>query len=268
METLIEDKIDTISIDDVLKTEPQFDISNGVDVSVIILLVNNEKFKTVEKSYNLEIYGKKMWEWVALATTGYPMKKVECIKDNDIISLIRPLLTKTKYTAVFYSDTPLLKRKTFLEIMDYVRVRDINVCKLTRGFVFNTEFIKNNDKIYSIISQVFDEEDFITAFDMRQLTFINDIFKSRICAFHEQNGVQIIDANSCYIEADVIIEPNVIIYPNNSLIGKTYIGKNVVLKPNNVIENSIINENCKIISSVIRNTKIQANSNIGPFEKR
>lgn len=268
METLVEDKIDTISIDDILQKEPQLEINSSIDVSVIILLVNNDRFNISEKTYNINICGKKMWEWVALATSGFPMKKVECVKDNDIISLIRPLLTKTKYTAVFYSDTPLLKRKTFLEIMDYVRIRDINVCKLTRGFIFNTEFIKNNDKIYSINNQVFDEEDFITAFDMRQISLINDIFKSRICAFHEHNGVQIIDINSCYIEADVIIEPDVIIYPNNSIIGKTYIGKGTILKPNNVIENSIINENCKIISSVIRNTKIQANSNIGPFEKR
>ena len=71
--------------------------------------------------------------------------------------------------------------------------------------------------------------------------------------------------NNVYIDSTVDISAFVEIGANNVLKGNTVINSGCILKENNIIENSVIGENCEIISSVIKNEKIDSNTNIGPF---
>ena len=72
---------------------------------------------------------------------------------------------------------------------------------------------------------------------------------------------------SVSIDADVTIKSGTVIYPNNRIFGKTYIGNDVILYPNNIIENCYIDDNSSIEFSVVKNAEIPARSKIGPFEK-
>ena len=56
------------------------------------------------------------------------------------------------------------------------------------------------------------------------------------------------------------------IFANNVLKGNTKINKGVVLKENNIIEDSLINEDCEIICSVLKNTTIESGQQVGPFK--
>lgn len=254
--------------DDVLDTLPEKEMFKpNHDVLVVILLEKNLNFKNFLKPYEINICGRKMWEWVRLATSPCKQKTTTCTSESDILSLIKPLLEDHKYTAVFYSDTPLLKKATFDEIMYYVTSRDLNVLKLTRGFVFNTEYIKNASSIQSTQTEYFDEEDFMTAYDIKQLAFINDIMRNRILDYHMRNGVLIKHQQTVYIDADVVIESGTQIGANNHLRGKTIVGKNCVIDSNNIIENSIISDGCIIKSSYISESRISEYMTVGPFEK-
>lgn len=94
-----------------------------------------------------------------------------------------------------------------------------------------------------------DEESILGVNDVDALGLARRIYKERINKFHLQNGVDIIDINNTYIEKNVKIEKNTIIYPGVSISGETTIG-----------ENNIILENTKINNSIIGN-----NNNIGPM---
>lgn len=235
------------------------------DVLVIVLLNKNTNFKGTFKPYELELYGKKMWEWVALCADECEMKTLPCTEESDILSLIKPALTNSKWTAVFYSDTPLLTRETFLEVMEYARYRDLNVLKLSRGYVFNTEYIKNATNISSSQIVYFNEEDFLTCYDYKQLALAGEILKSRILDFHLKNGVYIKDLTTTHIDSDVVIESGTIIEPNNIIKGQSYIGKNCKIGANNYIENSIISQGVILSSSYIVESKISENTTIGPY---
>lgn len=248
------------------ETEIVKESDNTNNVAVIILQVNNPVFK-VEKPYELKLLGKAMCQWVFMAAADYKPKQVPYNMEEDILEAIKPHLTDSKYTAVLFSDTPLLKAKTLDEIIDYAKVKKVGVVKLTRGYVFETEFVKNAETLYSAQPQYFDEEDFMTVYNYKQLTFIESILKTRILGFHMKRGVRITEPDSTTIEAEVTIEEGTIIYGGNRIYGTCYIGKNVKLLPNNYIKNSIIDDNSKILYSVIENSKIPPNSNIGPFEK-
>lgn len=261
METLTLPKID-------LGTMPKKEqtISNKNSISVIILLVKNKNL-LVKKPYEIDLLGKTMLDWVKLACSDYKTTLVDYDAEQEVVQLIKPYLDQSDYTMVFYSDTPLLKKSTVNDIVDYVLVKQPTVCKLTRGYVFNTAFAKDASKIYTVEPRYFDEEDFITAFNQKQVMIIQDILKNRIISFHLKNGVRIMDSNTTTIGADVTIESGTIIYPNNHIFGVCYIGKDVVLYPNNFIQNSIIDDECSVTYSVIKNSKIPAQTKIGPFEK-
>ena len=262
METVTLQTIDTSKLSQTQPTSKKSD-----SVSVIVLLVKNDKFVGIDKPWQIDILGKTMQDWVTLACSGRKITYVEYDNKQEIISTIKPYLDQSEYTMVVYSDTPLLKQSTVNDVIDYCLLKQPSVCKLTRGYVFNTNFAKNADKIYTAEPRYFDEEDFMTAFSNKQLMIIEDIMKNRIIDFHLRNGVRIMDANTTTIGADVTIEKGTQIYPNNTIIGVCYIGKDVVLYPNNFIQNSIIDDECTITYSVVKNSKVPTQTKLGPFEK-
>ena len=236
-------------------------------LSVIILLTKNTAFVGNEKPWELKLLGKSMKEWVTMSCNNYRIRYVEYDGKQDVVEVAKQNLDDTEYTMVLYSDTPLIRKKTVEEILDYCFVKNMSVCKLTRGYVLSNEFLKNADKIYTAEPQYFDEEDFMTVYNLKQLMLIEDILKNRVMSFHLKNGVRIIDGGSVSIDADVTIKSGTVIYPNNRIFGKTYIGNNVILYSNNIIENCYIDDNSSIEFSVVKNAEIPARSKIGPFEK-
>lgn len=148
----------------------------------------------------------------------------------------------------------------------FARSRDVNVLRLTRGFVFNTEYIKGATEIATVQTEYFEEEDFITCYNQKQVAFVSDIIKNRILDFHMSEGVQIVDPNTTFVDCDVIIGAGSVIEPNNVIRGMTMIYPNCVLESGNVITDSIIGENCRIVSSFVSGSKIKERTVVGPFE--
>lgn len=236
-------------------------------VSVIILLNKNAEFKGVMKPFDLEMSGKKMWKYVELACAGYPIKTTMCTMETDIIKLVKPMLTQSMFTLVLYSDTPLIQASTIKEIIDYAMSYQVNVMTLKRGFLFNTEYLKSVESVQGGLEYFVHENDFLQVKDAAWFEKISSILKNRILDFHLSNGIIIKDKATTFIDADVILESGVIIEPHNVIKGQSFIGKNTQLNPFNVIENSIIKDNCVLNGAYIKNSKIEGGQTIDIFEK-
>ena len=122
-------------------------VTTGKKLSVIILLTQNSAFVGNDKPWELKLLGKSMKQWVTMACDNYRIRYVEYDGKQDIVEVAKANLDDSEYTMVLYSDTPLLRKKTVEEIVDYCFVKNMSVCKLTRGYVFNNEFLKNVDII-------------------------------------------------------------------------------------------------------------------------
>ncbi len=249
--------------------QPQSQTINTANskVSVIILLTKNSAFAPEQKPWELKLLGKSMKDWVAMSCENYPTKFVEYDGKQDIIEVVKKHIEDSEYTLVLHTDTPLIRKKTIDEILDYCFVKKMSICKLTRGYVFSNEFLKTADKIYTAEPQYFEEEDFMTVYNFKQLMIIEEILKNRVLSFHMKNGVRIIDGGSVSIDADVTIRPGTVIYPNNRLYGRTFIDENVTLLCNNIIENSYINSEVTAECSVVKNAELPVGAKIGPFER-
>lgn len=236
------------------------------DVAVILLKIDYKLSNGNKKSFDYRILGKTLTEWTSLAFDACPVLEIEVSQDEDILDVVKPNLSDKKYTAVFFADTPLMQRATFLSIIDYAKTKRMNVLKLERGYVFVTDYLRTAEKIYSsTISTLNFKEDFLKIDNMEKFVEATSILKSRIINFHLKNGVEILDTNSISIDADVVIGDNVTIYPQNVLANKTIIGNNVKLLPGNTIINSKIGNDCQIMHSVIETSKIRDNTRIEPF---
>ena len=98
-----------------------------------------------------------------------------------------------------------------------------------------------------------------------ELSKAEEIMRRRINEAHMVNGVTIIDTNSTYIESDVEIGNDTIIYPGVMLKGNTKIGSNCVIEMNSAIENSTIGDNTEVKNSTIIDSVVGENTTVGPY---
>jgi bifunctional UDP-N-acetylglucosamine pyrophosphorylase/glucosamine-1-phosphate N-acetyltransferase len=81
------------------------------------------------------------------------------------------------------------------------------------------------------------------------------------------NGVTLIDPASTYIELDVTIGRDTVIWPNTYLHGRTEIGEGNALGPNTIIRDSKIGNRCKVLASAMEGAWLEDDVDMGPFAR-
>lgn len=101
--------------------------------------------------------------------------------------------------------------------------------------------------------------------DRRQLAIAYDILQARVKEAWMMAGVTMIDPDSITIDESVKLGIDVTIEPQTHLRGNTVIGAGCKIGPGCLIENSIIEDNSTVLYSVISDSKVSANTRIGPY---
>ncbi len=101
--------------------------------------------------------------------------------------------------------------------------------------------------------------------DRLQLSQAEKVMRKRINTYHALNGVTFIDIDNTYIEPDVTIGADSVIYPGALLQKASHIGKNVVIGPNCRIVNSTIEDGCDVYFSTVVDSKVGENTHVGPY---
>jgi bifunctional UDP-N-acetylglucosamine pyrophosphorylase/glucosamine-1-phosphate N-acetyltransferase len=89
--------------------------------------------------------------------------------------------------------------------------------------------------------------------------------RTRINRAHMLAGVTIVDPATTYIEPDVTIGRDTVIWPNTYLRGKTVIGEGCVIGPNTIAEDTTVGDYCEILAAVMEKAVVEDNVGIGPF---
>jgi bifunctional UDP-N-acetylglucosamine pyrophosphorylase/glucosamine-1-phosphate N-acetyltransferase len=79
------------------------------------------------------------------------------------------------------------------------------------------------------------------------------------------SGVTMTDPSTVYIDAACEIGRDTVIRPNTHVQGNTSIGQHCEIGPNTVVVDSQIADNCRIFTSVIEGSRIDAHVEIGPY---
>lgn len=220
-----------------------------------------------QKNDNVEICGKKMVDWVKLSTSGCKQKELENVEEVFLFEKLAPIVENFEYVAVFYGDTPLLKKSTFFDVMQYFSSNHMNVMKLPRGYVFRSEYLQTAKIMLSSSLNIFDEEDFLKISTAKEISHAFAVLQKRIIEYHKENGVIFFGENTIFIDADVEIESGVIVYPNNVISGQSYIGKDCIIESGNYIFDTIICDDVFVCQSYLEKSKVERGKVVGPFEK-
>ena len=232
---------------------------------VLFVVIKTYHDDVVKNMPKFDILGKTMLDWVLMA--GNHCQTLIIDDGENIIEKLKTIQTDKKIMAVFYSDTPLVDKTLFNEILNYFAVKGFNALKLQRGFVFKVDYLKTLIEFVQSPCAKFDIMPLYPVNSSKMLSNVYKILKNKIIAYHIKNGVVIFDEESVKIDADVEIETGVVVYGNNSIEGECFVSSGVILKSGNVIKDSIIGKDCVIEMSYIEKSKIENGKQIGPFEK-
>lgn len=113
--------------------------------------------------------------------------------------------------------------------------------------------------------KISDADEVMGVNDRVQLHQAAEVLKKRINKRHMLSGVTIIDSASTYIDGDVAIGMDTVIYPGTIIEGSSVIGENCTIGPNSRVVASTIGNNVKFNNSIILESTIEDDAQIGPF---
>ena len=138
-----------------------------------------------------------------------------------------------------------------------------------RGEVYLTDLINVGSRQGRPIESVESE-------DPRETLFVNTrvhlakaeaVMRQRIRERWMLHGVTIPDPSSVYIDASVELGQDTAVLPNTHITGGSRVGRNCEIGPNSIVSESVIGNDCKIISSVIEGSTLEESVNVGPFSR-
>lgn len=110
-----------------------------------------------------------------------------------------------------------------------------------------------------------DAEEGLSAGTRRELVVVEKAFRRRANAHWLAHGVTLVDPDTIYIDPDVVIGQDTVVWPNTFLQGSCHIGQDCILGPNTIVRDARIGRGCRIEQAVVENTRLDDGTRIAPF---
>lgn len=89
--------------------------------------------------------------------------------------------------------------------------------------------------------------------------------RAKMVKKHKKNGVVFIDEKNVYIDEEVVIASGAVIEPNVQLKGACVIGSGCTIGFGSQLTNAVIRDGAKVMHSVITDSEVGEDTNVGPF---
>jgi len=110
-----------------------------------------------------------------------------------------------------------------------------------------------------------DKRDVLGVNDRTELATARAGLNARICDAHMRNGVTILDPLTTYLEPELTIGGDTVIYPNTSISLLSEIGAGCVIGPNARLSAAKIGDNATVRESVVVESEIGDGATVGPY---
>lgn len=87
----------------------------------------------------------------------------------------------------------------------------------------------------------------------------------RLCVHHMREGVTIVDPDTTYLEPELRIGRDTVIYPNTTIGRLSEVGERCVIGPNARLSNAKVGDRVEVRESVILDSELGSNIHVGPF---
>jgi bifunctional UDP-N-acetylglucosamine pyrophosphorylase/glucosamine-1-phosphate N-acetyltransferase len=144
-----------------------------------------------------------------------------------------------------------LKRLTLSSIGEYY-LTDLVGMAVVDGHYIQTIDLEEPDEVIGINTRV-------------HLAQAEALLKQRINRQWMLAGVTMIDPTSIYIEPEVTLGLDTILWPGTYLHGSTQIGTGCVIGPNTIIKDTKVGDNCTLLASVLECAVLEDHVEMGPY---
>lgn len=110
-----------------------------------------------------------------------------------------------------------------------------------------------------------DADECLGAGTRAELAVVEKAFRRRANAYWLDHGVTLVDPESAYIDPDVTIGQDTIIWPNTYLQGRTQVGDDCVLGPNAILRDARVGNGCHIAQAVVEQATLPDGARVKPF---
>jgi len=184
-------------------------------------------------------------------------------KNNELYKIVEETDADdfTRLIKEINAGTYCFKAKHLFEVLKKIKKNPI------KGEYYITDAVeilsKEGAKIHTV--KVYDYQEVMGVNRRYELEKANKIMQRRIQRKLMEQGITIIDVENTYIEYDVQIGQDTVIYPFTLLYGNTVIGENCQIGPFVQIINSKIGNNSSIFQSRITDSKLEEGITVGPY---
>ncbi len=101
--------------------------------------------------------------------------------------------------------------------------------------------------------------------DRVQLADAARVLRDRIVRRHQLAGVAVIDPQTVWIDADVVLEPDCTVRPHVQLHGATVVGRGAVVGPDSTLTDTTVGPDASVVRTHADGAVIGAGATVGPF---
>lgn len=97
-----------------------------------------------------------------------------------------------------------------------------------------------------------------------ELVAVERALRDRVNRRWLEEGVTLVDPRTTYIDADVQIGQDTVVWPNSYLQGNSVIGRDCIIGPNSIVRNASVGDRCRVEQSVLEGVAIESGEVIIP----
>jgi bifunctional UDP-N-acetylglucosamine pyrophosphorylase/glucosamine-1-phosphate N-acetyltransferase len=101
--------------------------------------------------------------------------------------------------------------------------------------------------------------------DRVQLSEARRLLRDRLVAQHMRSGVTFVDPLTCWVDAEVRLEQDVLVQPGTQLLGRTTVAAGAVVGPDTTLTDCEVGEQATVVRSHCSGAVIGSGADVGPF---
>lgn len=124
-------------------------------------------------------------------------------------------------------------------------------------------FVQNGKAVRPVLHP--DHADLLGINDRTELALARKTMNQRLCAHHMREGVTIIDPDTTYLEPELTIGRDTVIYPGTIISRLSEIGDGCAVGPHARLSNATLRDRATVCESVIFDSEIGEGASVGPY---
>ena len=141
-----------------------------------------------------------------------------------------------------------------------------NLSPRPNGEIFLTDLISLAKSDEGIVSEInlSDTTEVLGVNTRKQLSVVENVFRRQLCEFWMDEGVNIPDPSTVYLDSGVKLGRDTTLMPNTHVLGLSIIGEGGLIGPNSIVDRSNIGDHSNVLASMVTDSTFDQEVKIGP----